>query len=509
MTEPFVRSGKRQKPLAEVKLNAARLGSALRSLGIAHGDRYAIVMRNEIAYVEANLAAGPIGASPVPVNWHWTGADLRHLLHDSGAKAAIVHTDLITGVEAQAPEGMQLIEAAVPEEISSAYHLGEVPLTGRYPVLHELIATSEPAEQTTEAPPLAVIYTSGTTGLAKGILRQPLRQEQMPGLLEFIKEMLCLEPGLTCLLPAPLYHTAPNVNMTFAAALNMSMVIMPKFEAEEALRLIQEYRVDTVQMVPTMFVRMLQLPEETRAAYDLSSLRALVHAAAPCPVDVKRAMIDWVGPIVSEYYGGSEGGAWVMCDSAEWLAHPGTVGRPLEGCAIKILDPFQEELPAGETGVIYGRSSEFWPEFTYLGNDEKRREIDAGDGYITVGDVGRLDEDGFLYLSDRLNDMVIAGGVNIYPAEIEASLLALDGVADAAVFGIPDPDLGEALAAHVQPLPGATLTEDAVREHIRNNLANYKVPKVVVFDEKLPREDSGKLFKRRLKERYWRAKSDV
>ena len=503
MSEPFVRSGNRQKTLAEVKDRAARFGGALRSLGLKHGERYAIVMRNEIAFVEANLAAAPIGVVPVPVNWHWNGLDLKHLLADSGAKIAVVHSDLVPGVEAQLPEGVRIVEVEVPEEIRTAFDLGEVPLTRKYPVMGELIDATELPEVKMEAPPLAVIYTSGTTGLAKGILRDPIRPEYAQGLAKFVAEFLVMAPGWTTILPAPLYHTAPNVNVTFGAALGMSMIIMPRFDPEEFLRLVQEHRVETVQMVPTMFARLLQLPEDVRASYDVSSLKGIVHAAAPCPPHIKRAMIDWVGPIVSEYYGGSEGGAWVHCNTEQWLAHPGTVGKPMADTAIKILGPDLTEMPASETGVIYGRATPFWPNFTYLGNDAKRQEIDAGDGFITVGDVGRVDEDGFLYLSDRLNDMVISGGVNIYPAEIEASLMTLDGVADAAVFGIPDSDMGEALAAHVQLLPIADLTEDDVRQHVKHTLAGYKVPKVVGFEDELPREDSGKLFKRRLKERYW------
>lgn len=503
MSEPFVRSGNRERTLAEVKERAARFGGALRSLGLQHGERYAIVMRNEIGYLEANLAAAPIGAVPVPVNWHWTGVDLKHLLTDSEVRIVVAHTDLIAGVEAQTPDGVQIVEAGVPEEVRAAYGMGEVPLTGRYPVMDDLIDAAAVPEVTTEAPPMAVIYTSGTTGLAKGLLRDPVKPENAQGLVKFISEFLMMRPGWSTILPAPLYHTAPNVNATFGAALGMSMIIMPKFDAEEFLRLVDEHRVDTVQMVPTMFARMLQLPEEVRGKYDLSSLQGVVHAAAPCPPEMKRAMIDWLGPVVNEYYGGSEGGAWVHCTSEEWLDHPGTVGKPIAGAAIKILGPDMQELPVGETGVIYGRSTPFWPDFTYIGNDAKRRAIDAGEGFITVGDVGRVDEDGFLYLSDRLNDMVISGGVNIYPAEIEAVLMGLAGVGDVAVFGIPDPDMGEALAAHVQPLPGATLDEAQVREHVRSNLARYKEPKVIVFEDELPREDSGKLFKRRLKERYW------
>jgi long-chain acyl-CoA synthetase len=503
VNDPAVFSGNRRLPLAQVRQRAARLGRGLQGLGIGPGDRYGIVMRNETGFLEANLAAAPIGAVPVPVNWHWTGVDLAHLLSDSGIKLVIVHTDLLPAVQARKPAHVTIVEAVPPEEIAAAYQPGPVAPSGRYPTLSGLIEDNEPPAPVDAPPPMAVIYTSGTTGLAKGILRDPIKPENAPGLMSLVANAFAYEPGATTVLPAPLYHTAPNVAATFAAAMGMSMVIMPRFDPEELLRLIEEHRVSTVQVVPTMFIRMLRLPEQVRARYDLSSLKAVVHAAAPCPPDVKRAMIDWLGPIVREYYGGSEGGIWVYCDSAEWLAHPGTVGRPVLDAAIRVLDPHLNEVPAGETGLIYGRSPHVWPDFTYLGNEDKRRAIDAGEGFITVGDLGHVDADGYLYLSDRQGDMVISGGVNIYPAEIEACLQSLPGLADVAVFGIPDPDLGESLAAHVEPLPGATLTAEQVRDHVTRHLAKYKVPTVVVFEKELPREDSGKLFKRRLKERYW------
>jgi len=504
MTEPFVRSGARQRPLSEVKDRASRFAGALRQLGVRHGDRYAIVMRNEIAFMEATLGASAIGATPVPVNWHWTGDDLRHILADSGAKVAVVHSDLVPAVEAHLPAGLVLVEAEVPPEVSDAYGLGQVAPTGRHPLMSDLIAASAPAPVTSDAPPVAVIYTSGTTGRAKGILRDPISPEAMPQMLESVSGLMGMRPGYTTVLPAPLYHSAPNVNMTFAAALGMSVIIMPKFDAEEFLRLVAEFRVETVQVVPTMFVRMLKLPEETRKRYDLSSLQTVVHAAASCPREVKNAMIDWLGPIVNEYYGGSESGVLVECTSEEWLSHPGTVGRPTGGAAIRIRDAATgRELPAGTPGLIYGRPMTSWPDFTYLNNDDERRAIEDEDGYLTVGDVGWVDADGYLYLSDRLKDMIVSGGVNIYPAEIEAAILELPGVADVAVFGIPDPEMGEAVAAHIEPAPGAALTEDAVRAHVRSALAKYKVPRVVVFDDALPREDSGKLFKRRIKDRYW------
>jgi long-chain acyl-CoA synthetase len=304
------------------------------------------------------------------------------------------------------------------------------------------------------------------------------------------------------MVPAPLYHTAPNVHALGAVALGMDLTVLPRFDAEDFLRAVEANRIDHAQMVPTMFVRLLKLPDEVRKRYDLSSLKNVVHAAAPCPPDVKRAMIEWWGPIITEYYGGSETGIAVWCDSAEWLAHPGTVGKAVDGADIRILDEEGNILPIGQVGTVYIKPADNWPNFTYIGDDDKRRNMER-DGYLTVGDVGRLDDDGFLYLSDRANDMVISGGVNIYPAEIEAALFGLEGVRDVAVFGIPDEEFGEALAAHIDADPAAGLTEDAVREFARQKLAGYKVPKVVVFDRNLPREDSGKLFKRKLREPYW------
>ncbi len=298
-----------------------------------------------------------------------------------------------------------------------------------------------------------------------------------------------------------MYHTAPNVYALAAAMQGMDMTLMERFDAEQFLRIVQEHGVTVVQMVPTMFIRMLALDEQQRSRYDLSSLRTVVHAAAPCPPEVKRAMIDWLGPIVEEYYGGTETGPVVSCNSEEWLAHPGTVGRPIEHAVVRILDEQGSELPRGQSGEVY-MWLDIWPDFTYAGDDAKRRSVERG-GLISCGDIGYLDEDGYLYLNDRRNDMVISGGVNIYPAEIEACLLSLPGVRDCAVFGIPDDEFGEAIAAHVELHDGFALDAEDVRGHVRTRLAAYKTPRVVEFDEALPREDSGKIFKRRLRDPYW------
>jgi long-chain acyl-CoA synthetase len=310
-------------------------------------------------------------------------------------------------------------------------------------------------------------------------------------------------PGIATLVPAPLYHTAPNTMAVIAMKLGMDITLLDRFDAEVFLAAVERHRIQQVQMVPTMFTRLLRLPAEVRDRYDLSSLQTVVHSAAPCPQHVKRQMIDWLGPIVTEYYGGSETGPIVWCTSEEWLAHPGTVGAPADGARVRIVTADDEEAPVGEVGVVYLRPADYWPGFTYHGDDKKRREMEL-DGFVTVGDMGRVDADGYLYLTDRANDMVISGGVNIYPAEIEAVLYQMPEVRDCAVFGIPDEEYGESLAAHVEVGEGYVLAEEDVRSFVRERLAGFKVPKLVVFDDDLPREDSGKLFKRRIRDRYWK-----
>ena len=503
MSNPaLITCGRFGRTLPEVQDRAARLATALAGVGVGPGDRVAIVMRNDVAFLEVTLAAGLIGAAPVPINWHWTGDDLAHALSDSGAKVVVVHTDLLAAVRKRAKPDVAIVEAAVPSEISDAYGFEAPSTSGDFPLLQDWSTRPEPWSGPTPPAPMSVIYTSGTTGRAKGVLREPIRDEDRPHVVSTIAELWHLEPDGTTVVPAPLYHSAPNVHAMFAVAMGMNVHLMPKFDAEELLRLIEEHRVDSIQVVPTMLTRLLQLPKEKRNAYDVSSLKAIVHAAASCPPHVKTQIIDWFGPIVSEYYGGAEIGAFTACSSQEFLAHPGTVGRPIKDADIRILDAKGIEVPEGIDGQIYGRCFTGWPDFTYIGDPDKRENMER-DGYLSLGDIGHV-RDGYLYLSDRLTDMVVSGGVNIYPAEIEGCLLELDGVADVAVFGIPDADLGEVLAAYIEPSQGKEIDPDAVRAHVASRLARYKMPREVVITDSLPREDTGKLFKRRLREPYWR-----
>jgi long-chain acyl-CoA synthetase len=496
-----VRCGGRFTTYPDLFERALRASTGMLELGVGAGDRIALLLRNSIEFLEASIATVPLGASAVPINWHWRGDEIAHVLTDSGAKALIVHSDLWPAIAASVPEGVQVILVPADGENSQP---PEASLPAGAPWWPEWLADHEPWAQPPEAAPVSIIYTSGTTGRPKGVVRTPATDEQREGTRALLGEIFQLGLGERTVIPAPMYHTAPNVYALVAATHGMDMTIMTRFDPEEFLRIVAEHRVSVVQMVPTMFVRLLSLPEAVRARYELSSLRWVVHAAAPCPPEVKRGMIEWLGPIVAEYYGGTETGPVVFCTSEQWLSHPGTVGRPIEQAVIKVLDADGRELPTGESGEVF-MWLDVWPDFTYAGDEEKRRSVER-DGLISCGDIGYLDAEGYLYLNDRRSDMVISGGVNIYPAEIEACLLSLPGVRDCAVFGIPDDEFGEALAAHVEPHDGTRLTADAVRDHVSSRLAGYKTPRVVEFSDSLPREDSGKIFKRRLREPYWRGR---
>jgi long-chain acyl-CoA synthetase len=286
-----------------------------------------------------------------------------------------------------------------------------------------------------------------------------------------------------------------------AARSQMNIVLQPRFDPEDMLRLIEAHRVTHMHIVPTMFVRLLRLPDAVKRRYDVSSLRNVTHGAAPCPPEVKRAMIGWWGKVINEYYGATETGVVVWHDSEQALLKPGTVGKPVDGAIVRIVDDQGREVKQGEVGEIYVRAPSL-SDFTYNNADEKRREVALGD-LVTVGDIGYFDADGYLFLCDRKRDMIISGGVNIYPAEIESQLIDMPGVRDCAVFGIPDEEFGEAICAVVQPDAGATLAADDVRAFLGQRLARYKLPRVVEFRDALPREDSGKIFKRKLRQPYW------
>ena len=351
----------------------------------------------------------------------------------------------------------------------------------------------------------AMLYSSGTTGQPKGILRElpEIAPSDPLPVMQFVSAMFGFRPGMTYLNPAPLYHSAPQASVAAALRLGATAVIMEHFDAEQWLALVERYRVTNCQMVPVMFSRLLRLPEQVRARYDTSSLECIVHAAAPCPEHVKRGMIDWFGPVITEYYGATEANGFTFCDSAQWLAHPGTVGRPILG-ELLILDEDGIQCPTGTDGTIWFRGT---TAFSYFQEPGKTAESRTPDGSTsTVGDVGHVDAEGYLYLTDRKTYMIISGGVNIYPQETENLLSAHPAVLDVAVIGVPNEDLGEEVKAIVQLADPAAASPELAQELIsfcRDRIAHFKCPRSVDFVTELPRTPTGKLYKRLLRDKYW------
>jgi long-chain acyl-CoA synthetase len=496
-------SGERRRTHAEVADRAARMAGGLQKLGVRQGGSVCILMRNDIAFIEAAYAAMRLGAYAVPVNWHFKPEEINYVLKDSGTSVLIGHADMLHPLRAAIPAGVTVLSAPTPPEILKSYKIDPDYLaTPDFAVdLEPWLEPQRPYDGPTLPQPQNMIYTSGTTGHPKGVRRNAPTPEQTIASERLRALIYGMKPGVRALLPGPLYHSAPNSFGLRSGRLGGALVLMPRFDPEEFLRLIQDERIDTIFMVPTMFIRLLKLPEAVRRKYDTSSLRHVVHAAAPCPAGIKRAMIEWWGPVISEYYGSTEATALTLARAEDALKKPGTVGKILDGVELRFLGENGDPLPQGEIGEIYSRVADN-PDFTYHNQPEKRAEIER-DGFITSGDVGYIDEDGYVFICDRKRDMVISGGVNIYPAEIEAALHGIAGVHECAVFGIPDDEFGEALMAVVEPQTGVTLDVAAIRTQLKTSLAGYKVPKHFEIQSNLPREDSGKIFKRRLRDPYW------
>jgi long-chain acyl-CoA synthetase len=500
-------SGERRLSSEALNDRASRAAAGLASLGVGRGDLIAIYLRNDLPFLEATFAAGLLGAYPTPVNWHYAEAEARYLFENSGARAIIIHADLIPAIRAALPGDVPVLVVATPPEIAQAYGIDPAPVPAGMIDWETWLEGFEPYAEPVSDGPGTIIYTSGTTGHPKGVRRRQPTPEQA----SVSAQMLAYAFGFTdwmshpgdivTVITGPMYHSAPNAYGAFSARLGAKVILEARFDPEELLAMIDRYKVTHIHMVPIMFNRLLRLPDEVKARYDLSSLRFVVHAAAPCPAPIKRAMIEWWGPVINEYYGSTETGAVVFCTSQEWLAHPGTVGKAIPGATVKVIGAEGNDLPAGEIGEVVARTPGI-ADFTYHGDDAKRAASEKA-GLIAPGDIGYLDADSFLYLCDRAKDMIISGGANIYPAEIEAELHKMPGVADCGVFGIPDEEFGEAVCAVVQPMPGADLTEGEVRAYLRGRMASYKVPKRVDFHAELPREDSGKIFKRKLREPFW------
>ncbi len=506
-----ISSGARTQTTEETMARAARAASGFASLGIGRGDTVAVYLRNDFAFLEASFAAGLVGAYPVPVNWHYTEDEARYLFENSGAKAIVIHADMLAPIAGAIPKGVTVIVVATPPEIQLSYGIARELCAVPKGMLEWTSWTNgfEPRTQALEAPG-TIIYTSGTTGRPKGVRRTPPTPEQTAITGGIVARGFGFMPWLsdpskmTVAVVGPMYHSAPNAYGLSSSRLGANVILEPRFDAEGLLKMIEEKKVTHIHMVPIMFNRLLKLPEEIRRKYDTSSLKFIVHAAAPVSPPIKRAMIEWWGPVINEYYGATETGMVVFCDSKEWLAHPGTVGKAIPEADVRVIDDKGNSLKPREIGEVVARVKAI-ADFTYHGDDKKRQDAEKV-GLIAPGDIGYFDEDGYLYLCDRAKDMVISGGVNIYPAEIEAELHKMPGVADCAVFGIPDEEYGEAICAVVQPQPGVSLSEIDVKTYLRAHVAGYKVPKRVDFAKDLPREDSGKIFKRKLREPFWEGK---
>ncbi|MBI2318813.1 MAG: AMP-binding protein [Betaproteobacteria bacterium] len=497
--------GDRRVSLAELLQRGARLASALRAGGVKEDCSVALMLRNDYCFLESLAATGMLGAYAVPINWHQKGGEVRFILRDANASVLLIHADLLAGIRESVPPGVRVIAAETPPEIAAAY--GVPAALCRVPE-----GVEELARVQTRHEPMAdlsrmgsrgsIVYTSGTTGRPKGVKRLPLEPAAARAFSDMCEQWFGLRPGIRTVMAAPMYHSAPILYARGVLRTGGSVTLMPRFEAEGLLRIIERERITHLIMVPTMFVRLLRLPEEVRRRYDLSSLEFVIHGAAPCPQEVKRRMISWWGPVIHEYYGATETGTATRSSSEEWLARPGTVGKAWPGREVRIYSEEGRRLGPGEVGEIYVSLAGV-PNFTYQNAHHERLRIEK-DGLVTAGDVGYLDEEGYLFIVDRKKDMVISGGVNIYPAEIECALAEHPQVADSAVIGIPDEEYGERLAAFVQLVAGEEASEEELRSFLKARIANYKVPRMLTFVKELPRDDSGKLLKRTLRESYWR-----
>jgi long-chain acyl-CoA synthetase len=478
----------------ELDARSNQLAQHLHALGLRRGDTVALFMENDLRYLEIVWAARRSGLYLTAVNRYLTAEESAYIVNDSDATvliSSVARADVAALLPGRVPQCRHFLMAGGTIEGWTSY---EAALAA---------CPTEPLPQQWLGE--IMLYSSGTTGRPKGVRRplQPVRVDEDDVLAQFTRGY-GFDAETVYLSPAPMYHAAPLVFSIGVQSNGGTVVMMPRFDAEAALAAIERYRITHSQFVPTMFVRLLKLPAASRSGYDLSSHRLAIHAAAPCPVEVKHAMIAWWGPIIHEYYGGTEGNGMTRIDSADWLARPGSVGRPIVG-ALHICDEDGNDVPAGKQGLVYFERDEM--PFAYHKDPERTRAAQhpGHPNWSTLGDVGYVDTDGYLYLTDRKAFMIISGGVNIYPREIEDVLVAHPSVRDAAVFGLPDPDMGEQVKAVVELMddarPSDALAAELI-EFVRERLAHYKVPKTLDFIPALPRLPTGKLYKQTLRVGY-------
>ncbi|MDQ2092946.1 AMP-binding protein [Rhodalgimonas zhirmunskyi] len=486
------------------EVQAAKGASALTALGAGADVPVAIIMRNDLAQLEIMRAAALAGTVLVVLNWHGAADEVKAICDDSGARFVIIHRDLIEPLR-PALAGRTVIGVTPKESLCAAYGIDETaahtdPDTPEWSSLVEAQAPLDPREMMR---PLRR-YTSGSTGAPKGVVRMGSgpRKDFEIVLSRVATEMMRLKPGSRFFTAAPIYHSAPST-LTSAAlvAPGVSTIVAGKFDPEAFLATIEAERITHIYLVPTMMSRMLKLPEAVKTRYDLSSVEFCVSTGSPWPHDLKVAMIDWWGPVFWESYGATEIGFMTMVSSEDALARPGTAGKMQMGGSVLILDPEGNILPAGEVGEIHARLDAFGG-FDYSNDPESRRTAEKH-GHYSVGDLGWVDAEGFLFITDRKKDMIISGGANIFPAEIEAVLMKAPFIRDVAVFGAPHPEFGEQIVAAIEPAEGWDQNSAEVLAYLDGKLARFKHPRIIDFHPVLPREDSGKIFKQRLRQPYW------
>ena len=480
----------------EYEARCNQVAHFLRSAGLQRGDHISVFMENNPRLLEIAGGAERTGLYFTLVNKYLAPDEVAYIVTNSHSRLLFSSAAMRQVAEPAAAKCPQLERVLITDP--------GTPAAGR-DSYGAAIAGCPTSPVPGESLGAAMLYSSGTTGQPKGILR-PLPttapDEPLPS-IQGVSAMFGFRAGMTYLNPAPLYHSAPSAAVAGSLRLGATTIVMEHFDAEQWLALVERYRVTHCQMVPSMFSRLLRLPDDVRARYDVSSLECIVHAAAPCPIHVKRAMIDWLGPVITEYYAATEGIGATFCDTAQWLAHPGTVGRPISA-ELLILDEDGNECATGMDGTIWFRGP---ATFEYFGDPGKTADNRSADGTAsTVGDIGHVDADGYLYLTDRKSFMIISGGVNIYPQEIENLLSAHPAVLDVAVIGVPNDDLGEEVKAVVQladpACAGPGLAEELIT-YCRDRLAHFKCPKTIDFVPELPRSETGKLYKRVLRDSYW------
>ncbi|MFI4973935.1 MAG: acyl-CoA synthetase [Caulobacterales bacterium] len=498
--KPAMISAETGKIVTFAELNDAsnRLAQLLYARGLRRGDHLAVLMENNLHFMAPVWAGFRSGLYVTTVNRYLPPDEAAYIVNDCGASA------IVTSYEKR--ETAAALAELIPNCKIRLMLGGTIPGWESY---EDALAASSPEPLAQEWIGDAMLYSSGTTGRPKGILR-PLQDRTAAEGFEVRRQMnrYGFGPDTVYLSPAPLYHAAPLSYVLTVQAWGGTVVMMERFDAEQALALIARYGVTHSQWVPTMFVRMLKLPEEARTAHDLSSHKVAVHAAAPCPVEVKRQMIEWWGPVLFEYYAGTEGSGSTFITSEDWLAHPGSVGRAALG-VLHVCDENGEDLPPGEPGLVYFEREA--PTFEYHNDPAKTRAArhPRHENWSALGDVGYLDEEGYLYLTDRQSFMIISGGVNIYPQAIEDALITHPKVADVAVFGVPDSEMGEAVKAVIEPAPGHDPTEELATELLsfaRGRLAHYMTPRSIDFIVEMPRLPTGKLYKRLLRDAYWQGR---